>query len=292
MLYGAFILAAWLAGPDQASSLPPQVTDCSRALASPAAAAAVDVCQAEEQLKAAEARPPKSTEWTRHLQTAAGHLRRAANLSSNDDVTYRALDKLSIVYDAQHLDRLRDFEAVLNEMIGLRSDDMSPVRRLVKLMEDRGLIDAAEELLMSARRRQPLLLEPVQMLAQFYIRRSSALQREADAQKPPPAVPEGEPDANGVYRVGGALKPPAREGVAQYPEAAMAAQVEGAVVTEIVVDTTGAVIDARIVRSIPELDEAALRAVQKWRFEPTMVNGKAVPVRMTTTVNFTLPVRK
>ena len=36
------------------------------------------------------------------------------------------------------------------------------------------------------------------------------------------------------------------------------------------------------------LDEAALDAVSNWRFQPTIVNGQAVPVRMTVTVNFTL----
>ena len=46
--------------------------------------------------------------------------------------------------------------------------------------------------------------------------------------------------------------------------------------------------DARIVKSVPLLDEAALSAVRDWRFEPTMVEGRAVPVRMVVTVNFTL----
>jgi protein TonB len=48
------------------------------------------------------------------------------------------------------------------------------------------------------------------------------------------------------------------------------------------------VIDARVVRSIPLLDGAALEAVKKWRYEPTLVNGQPVPVRMMTTINFTL----
>jgi TonB family protein len=34
------------------------------------------------------------------------------------------------------------------------------------------------------------------------------------------------------------------------------------------------------------LDEAALTAVRRWHFTPTVVNGQAVPVRMTVTVNF------
>lgn len=45
---------------------------------------------------------------------------------------------------------------------------------------------------------------------------------------------------------------------------------------------------ARIVRSIPLLDEAALQAVREWRYDPTIINGKPVPVRMTVNVNFTL----
>jgi protein TonB len=47
--------------------------------------------------------------------------------------------------------------------------------------------------------------------------------------------------------------------------------------------------EARVVRSIPLLDEAALAAVRNWRFEPTFVNGKAVPVRMVVTVSFSPP---
>jgi periplasmic protein TonB len=45
--------------------------------------------------------------------------------------------------------------------------------------------------------------------------------------------------------------------------------------------------DARVLRSIPLLDEAALDAVKQWKFTPTLLNGAAVPVIMTMTVNFT-----
>lgn len=50
----------------------------------------------------------------------------------------------------------------------------------------------------------------------------------------------------------------------------------------------GNVKDARVVKSIPLLDDAALKAVRDWRFEPTIIEGRAVPVRMVVTVNFTL----
>jgi TonB family protein len=41
-----------------------------------------------------------------------------------------------------------------------------------------------------------------------------------------------------------------------------------------------------VVRSIPLLDEAALEAVHNWHFQPTLVNGQAVPVRMNVSVSF------
>ena len=46
--------------------------------------------------------------------------------------------------------------------------------------------------------------------------------------------------------------------------------------------------DARILRSIPLLDQAALDAVRQWEYSPTLLNGVPVPVIMTVTVNFTL----
>ena len=50
----------------------------------------------------------------------------------------------------------------------------------------------------------------------------------------------------------------------------------------------GKVTDAKILRSIPMLDQAALDAVRQWEFLPTLMNGEAVSVVMTVTVNFTL----
>jgi hypothetical protein len=46
--------------------------------------------------------------------------------------------------------------------------------------------------------------------------------------------------------------------------------------------------DTRVLRSIPLLDQAAIDAVKQWEYTPTLLNGSAVPVVMTVTVNFTL----
>ena len=53
-----------------------------------------------------------------------------------------------------------------------------------------------------------------------------------------------------------------------------AAAIKGVVVAEVVIDISGNVSDARVVQSIPLLDDEALRAVRNWHFAPTMVNGQ------------------
>lgn len=44
----------------------------------------------------------------------------------------------------------------------------------------------------------------------------------------------------------------------------------------------------RVLRDVPRLDTAAIEAVRGWVYEPTLLNGVAVPVILTTTVNFKL----
>jgi periplasmic protein TonB len=73
-----------------------------------------------------------------------------------------------------------------------------------------------------------------------------------------------------------------------YPPEAMAAGIQGVVVVEVSIDAEGHVRGAKVLRSIPELDEAALVAVRQWEFAPAISRGVAVPVVATVTVNFTL----
>jgi protein TonB len=91
-------------------------------------------------------------------------------------------------------------------------------------------------------------------------------------------------------RIGGGIKPPTKIKDVKpfYPPVALAARVQGVVIVEAIIDATGDVVEARVLRSIPLLDEAALEAVQQWRFMPTVVDGVPQAVVMTVTVNFTL----
>jgi TonB family protein len=107
---------------------------------------------------------------------------------------------------------------------------------------------------------------------------------------PAPAVGARGTSSSQRVRVGGAIKPPVRlvNVNPEYPEEAQAARIEGTVILEIVIGVDGSVIDARVLRSIPELDQAAIDAVLQWVYEPTLLNGEAVEVEVTVTVNFTL----
>ena len=73
-----------------------------------------------------------------------------------------------------------------------------------------------------------------------------------------------------------------------YPSIAQSARVQGVVIIEATIGPNGTVTDAKVLRSIPLLDAAALDAVRQWVFTPTTLNGQPVPVIMTVTVNFTL----
>ena len=86
------------------------------------------------------------------------------------------------------------------------------------------------------------------------------------------------------------LRPPVRlrDVAPVYPEIARTARVQGVVIVEAVISTTGNVIEARVLRSVPLLDQAALDAVRQWKYTPSLLNGVPVPVVMTVTVTFTL----
>jgi len=109
---------------------------------------------------------------------------------------------------------------------------------------------------------------------------------------PPPAPPwirDGVTTSNPV-RIGGAILPPTKTKDVRpiYPAIAQSAHTQGVVILEVIVGADGRVNEARVLRAIPLLDQAAIDAVKDWEFTPTLLNGVPVPVIMTVTVNFTL----
>jgi protein TonB len=104
---------------------------------------------------------------------------------------------------------------------------------------------------------------------------------------PTPPAPPVEPKP---LRVGGIIREPRKvlHVAPLYPDIARQSRVQGTVVLEAILDTSGRVESVRVLGSHPLLDEAAVRAVRQWRYTPTELNGVPVPVLMTITVRFSL----
>jgi protein TonB len=91
-------------------------------------------------------------------------------------------------------------------------------------------------------------------------------------------------------RVSSGIKPPTRikDVAPDYPDIARRARVQGVVILEAIIGVDGRVQQARVLRSVPLLDQAAINAVQSWEYTPTLLDGRPVPIIMTVTVNFRL----
>ena len=57
---------------------------------------------------------------------------------------------------------------------------------------------------------------------------------------------------------------------------------------EATIGPDGRVQNAKVLRSVPLLDQAAVAAVMAWEYTPTLLNGQPVPIIMTVTVRFRL----
>ncbi len=96
-------------------------------------------------------------------------------------------------------------------------------------------------------------------------------------------------DSRAALEVGQTIKAPMKMHDVKpvYPAAALGAGIGGTVVMQVTVGCSGDVLDAIVVRGVPELNEAALGAVNRWRYRPTLMNGTPIPVRLHVTITFT-----
>jgi TonB family protein len=76
----------------------------------------------------------------------------------------------------------------------------------------------------------------------------------------------------------------------RYPSAAAHRGIQGVIVLEGTIGTDGRVLDARVLRAIPYLDQAALDAAVQWEFDPQALAGGLEPRSVVTQfwLNFTL----
>ena len=93
----------------------------------------------------------------------------------------------------------------------------------------------------------------------------------------PVAVEKGDTPPKLVYRAS-----------PDYPPAAFTKGIEGTVMVEFVIDERGEPRCARVVKSIPALDKAALRCLARFRFTPALKDGKPVATAADMPVTFTI----
>ena len=74
-----------------------------------------------------------------------------------------------------------------------------------------------------------------------------------------------------------------------YPEQAVKARLQGPVVLQAWIARDGTIQDLKLVRGSLLLGQAAYRAVKQWRYQPYLVNGRAVEAETFVTVDFRLP---
>ncbi len=74
-----------------------------------------------------------------------------------------------------------------------------------------------------------------------------------------------------------------------YPDQAVKARLQGPVVLQAWIGRDGTIQDLKLVRGSFLLGQAAYRAVKQWRYQPYLVNGRAVEAETFVTVDFRLP---
>ena len=103
-------------------------------------------------------------------------------------------------------------------------------------------------------------------------------------------LPEAPPASAAPIRVGGQVREPRRLVAVQpvYPELAQKSRLQGTVILEAIVNERGRVVNVNLLQGVPMLTDAAVEAVKKWVYTPTLVNGIPTPIVMTVTVRFQL----
>lgn len=105
---------------------------------------------------------------------------------------------------------------------------------------------------------------------------------------PPPPVPPPPPPPPPPTRIGGdvaqanlinQVKP-------EYPTLAKVARVQDYVMLQATISKEGTIEDLRVLHGHPLLNDAAITAVRQWRYKPQTLNGQAIEVITTITVNF------
>jgi protein TonB len=88
--------------------------------------------------------------------------------------------------------------------------------------------------------------------------------------------------------VGGDVRPPRVifQLSPEYPILAQQAGIQGEVIISAVIDSHGNVVNMKVVSGPPLLYLAAMKALAKWKFEPTYLDGEPVAIKWDVSVKF------
>jgi TonB family protein len=178
--------------------------------------------------------------------------------------------------------------AAYKEAMARNPDEAFSHRDLAELLEKKGGLDGA-----ITQAREAIRIAPDRAGGHFVlakILRSKGDEAEAakemqiatalEAQNPPRQVRVGNVvmSKNLIYQP----KP-------AYPSQAKKARIQGTVRLEVVIDKDGKVQDMKLLNGHPILAKAAMKAVSKWRYQPSLLRGEPVEVVTEVDVNFALP---
>jgi len=101
-------------------------------------------------------------------------------------------------------------------------------------------------------------------------------------------VPEARPQT--PLSMGGKVKAPQLISMVEpvYPPLLRRTRVQGDVVIDAVIDTEGNVLEEHTVSGIEFLVAAAMDALRRWKYEPTVLPGQVFPVYLRVTITFRL----
>jgi protein TonB len=107
---------------------------------------------------------------------------------------------------------------------------------------------------------------------------------------PPPPLPEPAPVSLDPVRISAGVQQAnlIQQVLPVYPPLARLARIEGSVVLEAVISKDGAVDNLRVLSGHQMLIQAAIDAVSRWRYRPTLLSNEPVEVITTVTVMFRL----
>jgi len=146
-------------------------------------------------------------------------------------------------------------------------------------------------------RASPIVLEAARELSQNVTLNLGGITETVDVQAdntPASRVPPSPDESSNKprLRIGGTVEATKLITKVQpiYPQSAKAAGAQGTVILHAIVGLDGRPLSLRVMNSQidPDLSRAAVEAVSKWRYTPTLLNGEPVEIDTTVMVNFTL----